>query len=257
MSTASAPTDIAHVTLTVHDLARVAAFYEQALGLRRLSGDGAEVTLGSDTAYLTLRRDTAARRSAPTEAGLFHTAFLLPDRRALARWMTHVAATGVALQGASDHLVSEAIYLADPEGNGIEVYADRPRDAWLGPDGRLKMATLRLDLQGLIRDSDGPWTGVPDGAVVGHVHLQVGAIGPARDFWNGFGMVEMAGMPQATFLSWGGYHHHIAGNIWNSNGAGVRAHPSTGLTRVDLASVTLPPGDHVDPWGTAIRVVAR
>jgi catechol 2,3-dioxygenase len=258
MSTATAPTEIAHVTLTVHDLPGVAAFYEQALGLRRLSGDATEVTLGADRPFLTLQSDRAARRSAPSEAGLFHTAFLLPDRTSLARWLSHVAATGVQLQGASDHLVSEAIYLADPEGNGIEVYVDRPRSAWAFDGARVRMDTLRLDLNALLRTASGPWTGAPDGTVIGHVHLQVGDVGQARDFWTGaMGMDEMAGMPSATFLASGGYHHHIAGNIWNSRGAKLRSQPATGLARVDLASSVLPPGDRADPWGTAIRVIAK
>ncbi|OZA03503.1 MAG: glyoxalase, partial [Rhodobacterales bacterium 17-64-5] len=127
MSTASAPIEVAHVALTVNDLGAMRAFYETALGLSTLSDGGGRVRLGvGDHLLLELREDKAARRSTPREAGLFHTAFLMPDRPALARWLRHAVDSGLQLQGASDHLVSEAIYLADPEGNGIEVYADRP-----------------------------------------------------------------------------------------------------------------------------------
>jgi catechol 2,3-dioxygenase len=267
MSTASAPIEIGHVTLTVHDLPGVAGFYQQALGLARLSSDGAEVVLGAGTTpFLRLRSDPAARRRTPSEAGLFHTAFLLPDRRALARWMTHVATTGLALEGASDHLVSEAIYLSDPEGNGIEVYADRPRSGWTGPDGRIRMDTRRLDLHGLMHAADGPWTGAPEGTVIGHVHLQVGDVPTATTFWQKLGFQVMAQYPGAGFFGSGGYHHHIAGNVWNSRGAGPRAMPSTGLTELGLRAdpdqadrigAAFGPGPLTDPWGTPITVTAK
>ena len=263
MSTAFAPVEIGRVVLTVNDLPKVAAFYQSALGLNRLSGDGASVLLGAGSRVLVeLRGDPAARRASPREAGLFHTAFLMPSRAALARWLIHAAESGVRLQGASDHHVSEAIYLADPEGNGIEVYADRPRNTWYGPDGKLIVTTEGIDLNALARAADKPWTGIPDDAVVGHVHLQVGAVPEAEAFYEGtLGLPVMTHYPGAAFYGSGGYHHHIATNVWNSRGAGPRAFPATGLSAVELLAA---PAEHAailarsggtqptDPWGTAI-----
>ncbi len=268
MSTASAPLEIAHVVLTVQDLPLVADFYTQLLGLTELSREPGRVALGAgDRLLLDLREDRAARRADPHEAGLFHTAFLMPSRPALGRWLRHVADAGTGLQGASDHLVSEAIYLADPEGNGIEVYADRPRSAWHAPDGTIRMATERLDLNDLAQAADGPWQGAPEGLVVGHVHLQVGAIPEAEAFYAGtLGLPVMARYSSAAFYGSGGYHHHIATNIWNSRGAGSRAFPSTGLTELklaadasEIAAIRSRGGAEqmVDPWGTSVTLVQK
>jgi catechol 2,3-dioxygenase len=265
MSTASAPVEISRVALTVNDLTKVADFYRRTLGLVDLAQSSDRVALGTaGRVLIDLTGDPKARRADPREAGLFHTAFLMPSRAALARWLVHVADAGVQLQGASDHIVSEAIYLADPEGNGIEVYADRPRDRWLGPDGSIKMATERLDLNGLARAADGRWDGAPEGLVVGHVHLQVGAIPEAEAFYAGvLGLPVMARYPGAAFYGSGGYHHHIATNVWNSRGAGLRSLPATGLTELVLATdpteqtALLGRGGSVhmrDPWGTAVTL---
>lgn len=268
MSTSSAPIEIGHVALTVNDLTGMAAFYQSVLGLAPLSSDAATVRLGAgDKVLVELRADTAARRAGRREAGLFHTAFLMPDRKALARWLIHAAESRVPLQGASDHLVSEAIYLADPEGNGIEVYADRPRMAWYDASGAIKMDTLALDLNELASVADGPWTGAPEGEVVGHVHLQVGNVTRAEEFYRdtlGFDVAKH--YPGASFLGSGGYHHHIGANIWNSRDAGLRNFPATGLAELvlradadQLAAVapragatTLP-----DPWGTPVTLLAK
>ncbi len=266
---AETPVGIDAVRLTVRDLAGTAAFYEAALGLARLSGDGTEVALGAGgRAFLHLTADPAARPRDPAAAGLFHTAFLLPARADLGAWVRHAAETGLRLEGASDHLVSEAIYLSDPEGNGIEIYADRPRSTWAGPDGRLRMATERLDLSALARAASAPWAGAPAGTVVGHVHLQVGDAGAAEGFFSGpLGMQIMARYPGAVFASWGGYHHHLAGNVWNSRGVGPRRGPEVGLAEVTLAAapeafaaLATRLGDAAapatqDPWGTRLRVV--
>jgi catechol 2,3-dioxygenase len=266
MSTAAAPLQISRVVLTVHDLPAVADFYRRTLGLADIAQGDGRIALGADgRILLELVSDPAARRSDPREVGLFHTAFLMPSRPALARWLVHVANTGVQLQGASDHLVSEAIYLADPEGNGIEVYVDRPRDRWHGPDGAIKMATERLDLNDLARSAEGPWTGAPEGLVVGHVHLQVGAIPEAEAFYSGLlGLPVTARYPGAAFYGSGGYHHHIATNVWNSRGAGPRDQPSTGLAELvlaieanELAAIYARGGSDSlrDPWGTKITIV--
>ena len=181
LSTATAPLEIGRVALTVNDLVRVQTFYERVIGLERLGGSGEVALLGAgDRVLLELRADPLASRPSIREAGLYHTAFLLPSRAALGRWVRHVVETDAPIQGASDHLVSEAVYLADPEGNGIEVYVDRPRHTWLWQDGSIQMDTLPFDGEGVVEAADGPWTGAPDTTVVGHVHLQVGDIADAQ-----------------------------------------------------------------------------
>ncbi len=268
MSTAAAPVEIGHVALTVNDLAGMADFYRRVLGLEELSGEGGTVRLGvGDRSLLELREDRGARRGSPREAGLFHTAFLLPSRPALAAWLRHAAETRVQLQGASDHLVSEAIYLADPEGNGIEVYADRPRSAWHDAAGRVKIASEALDLNGLSRAAIAPWAGAPPGTVVGHVHLQVGDVAAAEEFYGGtLGLPVMARYPGASFFGSGGYHHHLAANVWNSRGAGRRSAATTGLAEVGLLADPEPLADIAqrtggatfeDPWGTGFALRAK
>ncbi|QLQ19849.1 MAG: VOC family protein [Exiguobacterium profundum] len=267
MSTASAPVEIGRVALVVNDLACVARFYETALGLRRLSSDGTAVVLGAgDRVLLELRGDKAARRAGPREAGLFHTAFLLPSRADLGAWVRHAVDARVPVQGASDHLVSEAIYLADPEGNGIEIYADRPRLAWHAADGSLKMGTEPLDVPDLAASARAAWAGAPEGTVVGHVHLQVGRVDAAEEFWTKtIGMQVMAHYPGAAFLSSGGYHHHIGANVWNSRNAAVRNLPATGLAELELlaapaefAAMTARAGERpTDPWGTTVALTRK
>lgn len=267
-STASAPVEVSHVALTVHDLPGMAAFYQTALGLDEVAASPGLRRLGiGDRTVVELRADPAARKSGPQEAGLFHTAFLMPDRPALARWLRHAADTGLRLQGASDHLVSEAIYLADPEGNGIEVYVDRPRTAWHDATGAIKMATEALDLNALVRDADAPWSAAPEGMVIGHVHLQVGAVPEAEAFYSGIlGLPVMARYPGAAFYGSGGYHHHIATNVWNSRGAARRHDPSTGLAELVLAvdpdamaTITAAGGTSrmEDPWGILITLAPK
>ncbi|TNC73706.1 VOC family protein [Rubellimicrobium roseum] len=269
MSTASAPLEIGRVALTVNDLAAVQGFYEQALGLSRLGGDGDNALLGAgDRVLLELRQDRAARRSSRREAGLFHTAFLLPSRAALGRWLRHAAETGVPVQGASDHLVSEAVYLADPEGNGIEVYADKPRAVWPVEDGAIRMDTLPMDVTGVAGAADGPWRGAPEGTVVGHVHLQVGAVPEAEAFYHGtLGFEIVTHYPGASFLGSGGYHHHLGANVWNSRGAARRSYPSTGLADLQilaepaaLAPILGRTGGAMslaDPWGTSVSLTEK
>lgn len=272
------PLAIGRVALTVHDLDRVGNFYQQAVGLHRLRADGTQLDLGtSNTVLLELRRDPAAQRRSPRDAGLFHTAFLLPSRADLGAWARHAAATRTPVVGTSDHGVSEAIYLADPEGNGVEIYADRPANAWKWHDGMVEMPSDPLDIADLLdRTGAGAWRGFPAAATVGHVHLQVGAIPPAEAFYGAeLGFDVTCRYPGGTFYAADGYHHHLATNIWNSRGAVVRAEPSTGLADVEIrvgparlaavlqrvgadrAGAAMP--DRVslrDPWGTAITLVA-
>ena len=263
MATSDAPLQVGRVVLTVNDLEKVGGFYQDSIGLQRLSGDGAEMVLGvDDRPLLALRRDRAARLR-PNEAGLFHTAFLLPERAALGSWLRFAADGGLRLDGASDHLVSEAVYLHDPEGNGIEIYADRPRETWARNGAEVRMDTVALDVPGLLAASDRPWRGAPLGTVVGHVHLQVGDVARAEEFYmNRLGMDRTAHVFGASFFASGGYHHHLAGNIWRSRGAGVRSADAAGLSEVVLEAdpavmQALGAGSFSDPWGTRITVEAK
>lgn len=263
MASSDAPLQIGRVALIVNDLNRIGDFYQSVIGLNRISGDGESLTLGQgQQALVELRQDRAARPR-PEEAGLFHTAFLLPDRAALGRWLRHVADARQPLTGASDHLVSEALYLRDPEGNGIEVYVDRSRDAWPRRGDQVVMDTRRLDLADLAAAADGRWTGAPDGTVIGHVHLQVGELARAEAFYtDGLGMDRMAHVPGASFFASGGYHHHLATNVWHSRGAGPRSADAAGLAEVVLAADPEPlhrlgTGPLIDPWGSQLRVEAK
>lgn len=268
MTTATAPMQIGTVTLTVNDLPRLADFYATTFGLAKLRSDGAEAVLGAgDRALLRLISDPAAPRHDRRQAGLFHTAILLPDRAALGAWVHHASATRLPVQGASDHRVSEAIYLTDPEGNGVEIYADRPRSLWTRPDGTIHMTTDPLDVADLAASAKGPWKGAPEGTTIGHIHLQVGDVQKAEAFYEGtLGFPVTAHYPGAAFYGAGGYHHHIATNVWNSRAAGPRP-PATGLAAFEiladdaafaaLASRTGGRTDLADPWGIQITVKER
>lgn len=249
---------IDHVALRVRDLPGMAAFYETALGLRPLGGgDGATRRLGAgEKVLLELRGDPAATPRDPRQAGLFHTAFLLPARADLGRWLRHAAETGVQLTGASDHGVSEAIYLDDPEGNGIEIYWDRPESAWNRQGDRVEMFTRRLDLNGLAAAAPGTWQGAPEGTTVGHVHMQVGDLDTADAFFRGdLGLTRSFDGPGGAWYGWNGYHHHLAGNVWNSRGAGPRDPAMAGLAEVVVSDPGRAGRHAADPWGTAFRFV--
>jgi catechol 2,3-dioxygenase len=242
----SAPLFAATVTLAVRDLAGIAGFYQRLLGLRPLPGGpaGRLTLVAGDRPLLHLVHTPDARSETGHEPGLFHTAFLVPDRQALAAWLQHIAALGVNLQGASDHGVSEAIYLADPEGNGIEVYADRLRADWpVAADGGIGMYTRRLDLRALMAIAPGP--ALPgEGTVIGHVHLRANDVPAAEAFYTSLGMAVVQRVPQASFLSTGGYHHHIAANAWASGGTPRRPAGLTGLLEVELRAADRASFDH-------------
>ncbi|PKU22731.1 VOC family protein [Telmatospirillum siberiense] len=256
------------VSLVVHDLARVGDFYQRAVGLHRLQDDGETALFGADggAVLLELRRDAAARRRGMREAGLFHTAFLLPSRADLVGWASHAAAVRSPIIGAADHGVSEAFYLADPEGNGVEITADRPKSRWKRKDGMVEMVTDPLDVDDLLAAAPGGrWRGFPDGSRIGHIHLQVGAIGPAEDFYAGaLGLQVTCHYPGATFFAADGYHHHIAANIWNSRGAERRDGPVIGLADIEIGvdgGRMAAAGDRAatrltmtDPWGIGISL---
>ncbi|RVU19805.1 VOC family protein [Methylobacterium oryzihabitans] len=275
---ARAPHRIGRVVLVVRDLDRVAGFYLDAIGLDLLHRDAASADLGTgENVLLTLRADPGARRSAPREAGLFHTAFLLPSRIDLGAWLRHAADRGLRLDGAADHLVSEAIYLSDPEGNGIEIYADRPDAVWPRTPTGVAMANAPLDRPALMALAGAPWRGLPAGASVGHVHLRVGALEPADRFYAGLlGFDVTCRFPGASFYGSGGYHHQLAANIWHSEGARPADGPRTGLAAVEFrfaadaldaarrrfgeAGVGVETGaagglSVTEPWGVALRLL--
>ncbi|WP_054142585.1 VOC family protein [Bosea sp. AAP35] len=234
MEALDAPWHIGAVTLRVFDLAGMTAFYRDAIGLSLIDRGETSAVLGVGSTVLVRLVQGARQPSSP--AGLFHLAILLPSRRDLADWLAHAVASGVPLEGASDHLVSEAIYLSDPEGNGIEIYRDRPRSAWPRRDGALLMATDRLDLNTLLAEAgQRAYAGVPSETRMGHVHLRVGDTTAAEAFYSDvLGLDVMVRYPGASFLASGGYHHHVAVNVWNSRGAKPREAGDAGLESFEL-----------------------
>lgn len=257
------PISVARVGLKARNAPALADYYRAVVGLEQMSRDGETIVLGvAGRPLLVIENDPAAKPDDPRAAGLFHTAFLLPRRADLGRWLNHAMAQKVRVEGASDHIVSEAVYLTDPEGNGIEIYADRPRDSWTWSHGQVAMATHRMDVAGVIGSvpqGDAGWRGAPENTVVGHVHLRVGDSRQAEAWWHeqlGFDTVARYGA-QAVFLSTGGYHHHIGANTWHSAGAGRRDPGRSGLAWVELrSSAARTPSAYEDPWGTSIRIAA-
>jgi catechol 2,3-dioxygenase len=232
----SPATSLGPVELVVGDLDRMSAFYEQAIGLTPIAREGSVARLGdAGSTLVELVGDPDAPLRPRHSTGLFHTAFLVPSRRELARAVRRVVDSGWSFTGASDHLVSEALYLDDPEGNGIEIYRDRPREEWARDGGDVRMATLPLDLDAVMAELDEERP-TAAGAIVGHVHLQVAAIPATEAFYaGGLGLdVTVRGYPGAVFLSAGGYHHHIGANTWGSAGAAPAPTGSRGLRRYTI-----------------------
>ena len=274
-------TRLGRVRLQVASLDRSLPFYEDVLGLRRLDRRGGVATLGAsgDGTALVELHERAGARPVPRRGrlGLYHFAVLLPDRAALGRFLAHLAARGVRA-GMSDHAVSEALYLTDPDGLGIEVYADRPRDMWRYAGRQLHMNTEPLDTASLLAAGGrAPWAGMPPGTVIGHVHLHVGDIDAAAAFYHaalGFDKVVWS-YPGALFLSAGGYHHHLGTNTWAA-GAAPAADDDARLLDWEVVVPTAADADaaaasvaaagyatvaagagrtFADPWGTAVRLV--
>ena len=255
------------IRLTVADAATVAGFYERAIGLRRLgeAPDGA-ISLGAADGppLVELLPDAGAPARAARSSGLFHLALLVPDRPALARALLRVLDGGATLTGDSDHLVSEALYLNDPEGNGIELYRDRPREQWRrdATTGELAMATLPLDLDDLLAElgaeerepAAAAGSAMPPGTTLGHVHLQVADLAAAEAFYAGaLGFdVMVRGYPGALFVAADGYHHHLGLNTWASAG-GPPADPAARGLR-DFA-IRLPDADARDAAAERVAVV--
>lgn len=243
---------LGEVALRVRDLDRVARFYRDAIGLEDVPAPGGAVGLGAGGRRLvTLVGDPEATPPGALAAGLFHTAFLLPSRADLAGWLAHAIERGLAIDGASDHVVSEAIYLADPEGNGIEVYADRPAGSWRWSEAGVTMDTRPLDCRGLLATArSGPVHTLPAGSRVGHIHLKVGDTIEAEAFWTAaLGMDVTSRRPGAVFMAADRYHHHVAANAWMSRGAGPRDPRAAGLMWFSVAGRDLPAEGVADRWG--------
>jgi catechol 2,3-dioxygenase len=218
-------TRLGAVHLTVSDLSRSLPFYQQVLGfqLHRRENGVARLGAGGEN-LLTLTEQPGAQRFIRGHSGLYHFAVLVPSRLELARSLRRMAEAQVRLDGFSDHRVSEALYLPDPDGNGIEVYRDRPRDEWYDTRGNFRMATDPLDIDGVLGELAGqpePSALLDRGTVIGHVHLHVAHIAESEQFYlNGLGFDRMARYgPSASFVSAGGYHHHLGLNTWAGEGA--------------------------------------
>ena len=236
------------VRLRVGDLDRMAGFYGRALGLRELGRGPSEVLLGTGDGrvLVELEGDPSAPVRPARSTGLFHQAILVPERADLAVALRRVVGAGWSFTGASDHIVSEALYLDDPEGNGIEIYRDRPREEWRRTEGELEMGTFPLDLAGVLgaADEGAPDEGMPDDTAMGHVHLQVRDVPEAEAFYaGGLGFaVTVRGYPGALFVSAGGYHHHLGLNTWGTRDAPPPPAGARGLARY---RVLLPTQDDV------------
>ncbi len=236
------------VHLRVADMDRALSFYRDVLGLQpQPQASNAEtVTLhGLDSrALVTLSTGPGVRARSPRSTGLYHFAILVPDRASLGATLRRLLDTRYPLQGASDHGVSEALYLADPDGNGIEIYRDRPRAEWPFENGELAMVTESLDAEGVLAESHGAWEGLPRGTRMGHIHLQVRDLAEAEDFYTrslGLDLMQryppaaaMRGRASAAFLSAGGYHHHVGVNTWASAGAPPPPPDAVGLQHFTL-----------------------
>jgi catechol 2,3-dioxygenase len=280
-------THLGRVRLQVSDLARSLVYYERVLGLRVLDRGTDFAVLGPQQENRTLieLRELAGAQPVPRRGriGLYHFAILLPDRPSLGRFLTHLEELG-AYAGMSDHFVSEAIYLTDPDGLGIEVYADRPRSTWKNQDRQLVMTTVPLDVENLVEaakasEEGTSWRGMPPGTVIGHVHLHVGDLERAAAFYHsGLGLDKTVwNYPGALFLSAGGYHHHLGTNTWAA-GAPPAAADDARLLEWEVVvpkasdaaevaqSLTGASGAvrsdgsdwlAADPWGTVVRIRAE
>jgi catechol 2,3-dioxygenase len=241
-------TSLGCVHLTVSDLARSITFYERSLGFQVHDRSSVTAKLGAGGDPLLILSELPDARLIPRRTGLYHFAILTPSRRALAKSLRNLMDTETSIQGGADHLVSEAIYLADPDGNGIEIYRDRPRIDWEYENGQLKMATEHLDYQGILGELNGgpaPWTGLEPDTRLGHVHLHVADLEAATAFYDqviGFDFL-LTYMGTASFLSAGDYHHHIGVNTWNGVGASPPPDGSVGLR---YFTVQLPIKDELD-----------
>jgi catechol 2,3-dioxygenase len=248
-----ASTHMGAVELTVSDLERSLGYYRDSIGLELLSSEDGEASLGAGGTELLHLVEESGARPADGYTGLFHFALLAPERADLAHWLAHAARDGVQLTGASDHFVSEALYLRDPDHHGIEIYWDRPRALWEGQVSR--MGTWPLDLDGLLAETPpAPFEGLAPGTTMGHVHLRVANVDDTVRFYRdvlGLDLMTQLG-PQAAFLSAGGYHHHLGANTWESAGAPPAPAGTASLRRF---TIVVPGGEATtltDPSGNVL-----
>ncbi|CAM4068163.1 VOC family protein [Mesobacillus thioparans] len=232
-------TFVGRVDLKVQDLDRSVAFYHDVIGFKVLEKTerSAKFTADGKNVLLSVEQPDDVMPKQRRTTGLYHFALLLPRRADLANILKHFVLMKFPLQGASDHLVSEALYLADPDGNGIEIYIDRPASDWTWNESQIVMTTDSLDAESLLEeDKGGTWNGLPAGTVMGHIHLHVSELAKTEEFYSkglGFDVVSRYG-PQALFISTGKYHHHIGLNTWNGVGAPKPAENSVGLGSFSL-----------------------
>jgi len=230
-------TFVSNVHLYVEDINRSVQFYEEILGFQPLSRTErkAELTADGKTALLTIEKPENVEPKEPRRSGLYHFAILLPTREDLGRFLQHLLLNGIR-PGSSDHLVSEALYFNDPDGNGIEVYRDREPSEWTWNNDLVEMATDYLDAQGVLNAGGGqPWSKLPVDTLMGHIHLHVGDVQAATEFYTkGLGFEIVSHYPNAAFLATGKYHHHIAVNTWQGEGAPPRSENSVGLSSYTL-----------------------
>ena len=273
------PLHIGTVGLVARNLDLLTDYYKNLLGLTVQERTPKLAKLGvNGVTLIEIEHRPDAKPDDQRTAGLYHTAFLMPTRQDHARWILHIAKNRVPITGASDHGVSEAFYLDDPEGNGIEVYNDRPQDKWQRLDGLVVMATKQLDIEAILREVEpaATYPAAPEGLRIGHIHLRVGDVEQAEQFYRGaVGLDLTRRRGGATFMSSGGYHHHVGANVWRSEGATARDPERAGLawfsmeardgaaleaatSRLKAAQAVTPiPGgvETADPWGTRVRFV--
>jgi catechol 2,3-dioxygenase len=273
-----AGTSIGSVTLRVADKERALALYRDIIGLKVAEDENGKIALGAGGDPFLFLEVAPGTKPRPRSglAGLYHIAILLPDRAALGSAISRLAEAKIRL-GAADHNVSEAIYLYDADGNGLEIYRDRPREEWPWKDGLVQMANKPLDFEGILAEGgkEEPDEHLPAGTRIGHVHLQVGDLAEAEKFYTGaLGFTKTAVLPGALFASAGGYHHHIAANVWDSKDAPSPPADMAGLAeltlklplteiasvkkRLDEAGVKTESAENgvvlFDPWRTKIRI---
>ena len=230
-------TYVTNVEIKVRDLQRSLTYYQEVIGFEILTEETKKATLTADgqTALLTIVQPDAVEEKTGLTTGLYHFALLLPTRRDLANIITHFRQTGVYF-GASDHDVSEALYLQDPDENGIEIYIDRPEENWTWTSDQVHMVTEPLNIPAILAEANGEWNGLPAGTVMGHIHLSVSSLNAAEEFYTkglGFDVVTRYG-GQALFISTGRYHHHIGLNTWYSENA-----PKLGENQIGLKTYSL------------------
>lgn len=230
------------VHLTVADLKRSLDWYRDSIGLRLLARENGTASLGAGERELLALVEEPGAEPTPRTTGLYHFALLLPSRADLARWLAHAGRRRVPVGGASDHYVSEALYLRDPDRHGIEIYADRPPELWGGQVAE-RMTSLPLDVDDLLGELEDPaaepFEGLPGGTTMGHVHLKVANVAETVTFYRdvlGFDLTALL-VDQAAFLAAGGYHHHVGGNVWESAGAPP---PPPGSASLRHATIELP-----------------